>query len=69
MKTDRCRRCGAEGYSGWLTRHRVKPHRQCPLCWRAVIMLDRHLAWHYWLEIKPYIAEKIANAPLVPDAQ
>jgi hypothetical protein len=67
MKTERCARCWQEGYHGWLRKHRVKVHRQCPICPRAVIQLDRHLAWHYWREIRPLIAEKVDNAPSVAD--
>lgn len=67
MKPETCPRCLQGGYPGWLERHRVKPHRQCPLCPRSMIRLERHLAHHYWSQIEPMIREQIAAAPIVPD--
>lgn len=67
MKSEQCARCQQTGYPGWLKRHRLKPHYQCPRCPRAMINLKRHLSWHYWQEIEPMIHDYVANAPLVPD--
>ena len=67
MKPETCSRCLQGGYPGWLARHRLKPHRQCPRCPRAMIRLERHLQWHYWQDIEPMIHDTIAAAPFVPD--